>query len=130
MTAPDFSAMSDNELDEYSAKLMGWKPGRKGSQRYFDADGGLAAFTWYPHRDNNDSGKFSAAFMAAYAGWAVTINSFNVSDENGVIRVMWQGCIWSVIDGEEVSFDSNNANRARAETEATCAAWHAMKAGE
>ena len=116
MTAPDFAAMSDTELNECAARLMGWD---------------LRSVDFDPSCDLNDAGLFSGAFRTSERAkgreWVLRIES-GVVDGKDINAVLFWLSYPQEEDDPGVIGKTYHVNRARAETEATCAAWYAMKA--
>jgi len=130
MTARNYAAMTDAELNEAVAQAMGWHCKRKTSERYFDADGKMAAFSWYPNRSVDDSHRFSSWFMDEQQKkgrwYNLTIESVIQQNAQGVQVRRYRCKLWrgQVIDRDSGIFYALCDTMSRAMTEATLQAWN------
>lgn len=117
MTAPDYAAMTDADLSEQAARLMGWMAWGNG----WETDPGSGRMSWRPSFDFDPASdlrhavEFGAAFLENFPHLRVKIDI-----DGGVCTVS----IWTnfVVGGPCAA-----ASEARARTEAIATAWNALK---
>lgn len=131
MTAPDYAAMTDAQLDDFSAGVVAGSS----NTATIDAIVALAQKTfkqsyreWSPSSNLIYSNIFLSHFRATHPGFQVTETTITVQVD-GVQTEYWQAVLWRGLGPDGIAFSAVDQNRARAETICTLMAWEGMKNG-